>query len=207
MKKQIGTVKAVGSTYTSSILKAMALNRLNELQRAKQAVLGVIDVDFPGAAGPIRQLDKYHREKPASPGKENLLFLVDGKPFYREVDPYIARMFDRLDIGSLGRLTATIGSGTYRVFHPLYVTLSLAWQIRNVARDWQRTYQNLAAAHAGKPTYRQAIEAVLDFGRLGKAYTGAIGAAWRHAMKEHDPQIREMLESRALGRSFHSFDM
>lgn len=206
VKRQIGTVKAVGSTYTSSILKAMALNRLNELQRAKQAVLGVLDVDFPGSAGPIRQLDKFHREKPASPGKENFFFLQNGRAYYREVDPYIARMFDRLDIGSLARAANTLGMRTYQVFHPLYVTLSIAWQARNTLRDWQRTYQNLATAHAGKPTYRQALDALLDVARLGRSYTGALGASWRHAKQKHDPVIREMIEDKALGRAFHSFD-
>ncbi len=206
VKGQMGTLKGIANPYTTAVLKAMTLNRLNEHQKAKQAVLGTIDVDFPGMAGPEQAVDKYRREKHPGPGRANLTYLKDGKLHYREVDSYIAKVFERSDLGAIDRFIKTASSKTYGFFHPLYVTLSLGWQARNVPRDWKRTYKNLSAAHAGKPTYRQALEGLLDVVRLNRAYFGAMRAAWRHARRQHDPFIREMLKDRALGRAFHSFE-
>src|SRR5690606_20833402 len=145
--------------YSSALLKAMSLNRLNEAQKAKQAILSTIDVDFPGMAGAEKPIDKFHREQRPGEGRANLTYLKDGKLFYREVDQYIAKVLERSDLGAIERLTKTISSATYGIFHPLYVSWSIAWQMRNLPRDFKRTFQNLATAHAGKPTYRQALAA------------------------------------------------
>ncbi|KKL24062.1 hypothetical protein LCGC14_2419110, partial [marine sediment metagenome] len=206
IKQQIGTVKSVANPYMMSILKGMALNRLNERQKAVRAVVDVLVKDFPDATGPEKKIDKHNREQQAGPGKRNLSYLVDGKLRYREVDAYLAEVLDRADLGKLGRMTKGLATKTYGFFHPLYVSWSLGWQARNLPRDFKRTWDNLNAMHAGKPTYRQAINAFLDLAKLTKAYAKTAGAAYRHARRRGDEQIREMLKERALGRAFHSFE-
>lgn len=205
VERQIGTVKGIADPYTALILKMMSLNRLNEHQKAKQAVLAVLDSDFPGQ-GKEQSVDKYNREKRPGPGKGNLTYLVDGKLKYREVDDFIAKVFESSDLGQLERITKTLGSNVYGIFHPLYVSWSVAWQARNIVRDWKRTYKNLAAAHAGEPTYRQAIEAVAGITNLSSAYLKSLGVAKANASREDNAVIRDMLNDRALGRAFHSFD-
>ncbi len=206
VKQQMGTLKGIANPYTTAILKAMSLNRLNEVQKAKRAILSVIDVDFPGAAGPEQKIDRFRREKPAGEGKTNLTYLVDGSLHYREVDTYIAKVLEKSDLGSTERITKTLTSATYSIFHPLYVSWSIAWQMRNLPRDWKRTYKNLSAAHAGKPTHRQVLEAFLDLIRTPAAYAQTAGAAWEHARQRQHPMIREMIRDRSLGRAFHSFE-
>jgi len=205
IKQQIGTVKGTANPYTAMILKTMAMHRLNERQKFVTAILATIDQGFYGEQGKEQVIDRYNRKKDAGPDKENLLYFVDGKLHYREVDEYIASMLESHDIGGLKRAAQIAGSVTYGVFHPLYVVYSAAWQVRNIQRDTKRTYINLGAAHAGKPTLRQALEAVLDLGRLPAAYSKTIGPAWRNARQKRDPYIRQMLQDRALGRAFHSF--
>ena len=206
IRQQIGTVKGIANPYTAMILKTMSLNRLNESQKAKMAVLEHIEEDFPGMAGVEKPIDKFHRERHPERGRANLHYLVDGKLHTREVDEYIAKVFDNMDLGSLTRLTKVLSSTTYGFFHPLYVTWSIAWQARNIQRDIKRTYKNLSVAHAGEPTYRQAVAAVLDIGRLPWEYAKVAPQAWRHARRRSTGLLREMLADKALGRAFHSFD-
>lgn len=205
VRRQFGTVKGIANPYTTAILKTMSLNRLNEHQKAKQAVLAKLDADFPGQ-GDEQRVDKYKREKRPGPGKGNLTYLVDGKLRYREVDDFIAKVFESSDLGQLERITKTLGSKVYSIFHPLYVSWSIAWQARNIVRDWKRTYKNLASAHAGKPTYRQAIEAVAGIMNLNRAYLKSLGVAKANASRADNAVIRDMLADRALGRAFHSFE-
>ncbi|KKL25723.1 hypothetical protein LCGC14_2402440, partial [marine sediment metagenome] len=134
VKQQMGTVKGIANPYTMAIMKAMALNRLNERQKAVTALVDILDVDFPGMAGGERKIDKHHRETRPGAGRENLTYLVDGKLRYREVDKYIARVLQQSDLGVLGRMAKTLGSKTYGFFHPLYVTWSVGWQARNLPR-------------------------------------------------------------------------
>ena len=206
IRQQIGTLKGIANPYATGIMKAMSLNRLNERQKAARRLADVLDVDFPGMAGPERVVDKSHREQRPGPKRANLHYFVDGRLHYREVDSYIAEVLEQHDIGSLRRLTELLSSKLYGFFHPLYVSWSVAWQARNIQRDWKRTYKNLAAAHAGQPSYRQAVEAILDIGRLNMAYAKTAPVAWANARRRIVLQLRAMLEDRALGRAFHSFD-
>lgn len=205
VRRQVGTLKGIGNPYTAGILKTMALNRLNEYQKVKLGILDVLQTDFPLQLGDEQRIDRHHREKPAGKGKANLIYHVDGKLRYREVDQYVADVLERVDLGSLQRISDLL-SGSYGFFHPLYVSLSLGWQARNLYRDLKRTYKNLATAHAGKPTYAQAVEALLDIPRLVSAYKEVRGDAWANAKRRDSQRIREMLDDRALGRAFHSFE-
>jgi hypothetical protein len=204
IRRQIGTVKGVANPYVSAILKAMSLNRLNEYQKAKQALLPILD-QFPDV-GPEQPIDRFHRERKPVAGRANLVYHKDGKLYSREVDEYLVRVLDKTDLGAIKRFAAAVGSMTYRFFHPLYVSWSVAWQMRNLPRDWKRTYKNLAAAHAGKPTYRQAVEMFLDIGRFTGALKQTFGAAYANARRRDHDLIRQMLGDRSLGRAFHSFE-
>jgi hypothetical protein len=235
MKRQIGTIKGVGDVYQMGVMKAMAMNRMVERQKAVLTIMDKIDTDFPGAAGPERIIDKFHREVPAEQGMRNVHYYRDGKLYYRAVDEYIARSLDQHDIGGLTRITNIMGTKLYGFFHPLYVTYSLAWQARNLMRDTKRTYRLMAQAHRDKPSYRQVAESIVDLGRLAKAYVETAGVAmgraampyverleqpsawWTKPLKpvtqqvaktvrKHRAQVRAMLEDRSLGRAFHSFD-
>jgi len=206
VKHQIGTLKAVAGTYTTSIMKSAALLRLIERQKVVISLMTRFEKDFPGMAGPVTAISKHHAETKPPPNRRNLHFMIDGKPHYVEVDGYIADVLERSDVGQLQRLTHTLGSRTYAVFHPLYVSWSLAWQVRNVVRDWKRTRKNLAVMHAGKSPLAQAFYAVYDYGTIAKAYAQTFNAARLHALRRDNDLVRAMLEDRAIGKSFHRFE-
>lgn len=204
--KQVGTFKSVADPMTATTMKMMTLNRLNELQKAKLAVVPFLQKNMPQDIGEKGVIDAFHREKHVE-GRENLFMHEDGKLIYYPVDPYVARVFRSHDIGMLAQLGAAVSNVTYRVFHPLYVTYNIGWQLQNYKRDITRSYKNLAAAHAGKTTWRQMLESVLDIGRLARAYKRAAPHAARRARGQYDPLINEMLARRELDTPFVQADV
>ena len=78
MRRQIGTVKGIMNPAVASVLKALVLNRVNEFQRLKLALLEHIDEDFGHEVGPERPIDRYHREPVPPAGRGNLIYHVDG---------------------------------------------------------------------------------------------------------------------------------
>jgi N12 class adenine-specific DNA methylase len=209
VRQQVGTVKSIANPFHAALYKAMALSRAVEYQKAKLAILKNLDVDFPGMAGEEQAIDKHHRENRPGPGRANLIYHVDGKVRYREVDDYIVKVLANSDLGSAQRIVNVLKNPTYKILHPLYVTLNLGFQLMNPMRDFRRTQKNIAAlTRTGQPTYAQVAGAFADFfWNVPKAYfrSGSAAAAWAAARGRYHPLIRQMLEERALGRPFFSF--
>jgi hypothetical protein len=215
LKKQIGTVKDIANPLTTTLMKALAMNRLVERQKAVLAMIDAVTIDFPGAVSEEHKVDRYHREQAPGAGKENVFYYVDGKLRYRSMDKYLAAMLKTNNIDQLRTITQTLSSKLYGVFHPLYVVYSFAWQVRNPQRDMKRSYKSaMATLHADEPSYRQVMAAVLDpyipiFGspRQIKYYTKGWKTAWHRARRKYDPLLSEMLREKALSyRAFHSFE-
>lgn len=197
--KQIGTFEEIANPYDAYLLKMLSLIRLNELQKAKNEVIPLLDQ--LGESSSPQVVDQFHRLKPASPGKEHLWHLVDGKATVREVDPYIAKVFASHDIGTLGRLGRWLNS-SYRVFHPLWIGYNIGWQASNLIRDPLRTYINQSALRTDQSLARQVLGAALDLGNVGYEYVKAIPPSWRRAFDWKDAEIRKLHEDRAITTPF-----
>jgi hypothetical protein len=200
--RQIGTFEDIANPFDAMLLKTMSLIRLNEIQKARRTVIGLLQQHAPDTIGEPKPVDKYHRLKPPRAGHENLIHFEDGKPVAYEVESYVAKVFAFHDIGALARMGRTLGNATYRVFHPLWIGWNAGWQVMNLPRDFQRTFVNsVVLRDRGKPM-RQVLDALLDLGRIPAAYARAVKPAARRAMGRNDPQIRRMLEDRSLDTPF-----
>ncbi len=197
--KQIGTFEDIANPYDGMVMKTLSLIRLNELQKAKAEVIRVLGQT--NELGPKQTIDKHHRLKPPAPGKEHLFYLEDGRLTAYDVEPYIARVFKSHDIGTLTRLMKVL-SGSYGVFHPLWVGINFGWQVANLIRDPARTYNNLAVLRPGKNAPRQMLHAFADLGGLAWNLVKAIPAARRRAFGFDDALIKQMEEERAISTPF-----
>lgn len=193
IREQVGTFKPIGNPFAMTVLKTVALNRLNELQAAKNTVRDWMKENFAGEIGEGVKLDPHHQPPRAGPNREHLTILEDGKPVAYEVDQYIAKMFQRQDIGTIPRnLARYLGAATY-FRHPLYITGSPGFQLTNVFRDLRRTWVNLGALYG--TSFRDVL----------KAYWAAKGPAWRRARGIDDPTIEQMLKEKALDTPFSKY--
>lgn len=214
IRQQVGTFKDVANPFVATIMKTISLNRLIELQIAKRAVL--VDLFQKHLPSEIKWYRWFpdRREPKSGPGKGIVTLLNDGRPDYAEVDEYAAGAFLLHDIGLLAKLGRWVQSGTYKIFHPLYVTLSPSWQVFNLPRDIKRTYKNMAIARGETPSQREGFVGPprakdtkrITFGEVLREYFKASGAAWRRGGKHYDPQIEQMLADRALDIPFASYD-
>jgi hypothetical protein len=191
VRQQLGTFKDIGSPFTATIMKTLTLNRLNELQVAKNATRDWMKKYYAEEWPKGSKIDQHHAEPSPPEGKANLIILEDGKPVAYPVDKWIKLMFDRHDIGWLAEFGRKLSSITYKVWHPLFVTFSPGFQAFNLIRDPKRTYVNLGATEG------------VTVAQLLKAYWQAKGPAWRRARGIDDPLIDRMLEEKALSVPFN----
>jgi hypothetical protein len=209
IKQQVGTFHDVADPFTATVMKTGTLNRRIEIERAKQGFVKEWAKLYPQELGEKKYIDQFHhpdengmRER----GKEMLTFMEDGKLAYHEVDPYIARVFSNTRVGTLNALAALQTKGVHMVFHPLFIGMNLGWQIANPIRDTMRNYKNISMARgwAGESKLSQAVNAVLDAGRVlyhtATAIPTSINAAWNKLT----PETRGMLERSELGTGFWS---
>lgn len=199
---QVGTLKPVANPFVSTVMKTITLNRVNELQKAKNKVRDFLKKHFPEdiakqeprvivAAGG-RRVNMPPRVSPD--GMDALTILEDGKPVHYDVDQYIAKAFQLHDVGMLQKVGAILQALVYKPFHALFVTYNPAWQVANYLRDFDRTYVNLS--EKGRS---------VTLGGLLKAYWGAMGPAWRRARGLDDATVRAMVEDKSLDVPFVNF--
>jgi hypothetical protein len=204
IRQQVGTFKPVANPFVSTVLKTISLVRLNELQKAKREVLGFIGQHYPEEYKAHKWFPGQTEPRP-EPGRAHVLLLDNGRVTYHEVDEYVAKVFQRSDIGVLARVAKLLDPVTYKIFHPLYVTWSLGWNVMNVIRDVKRTHLGLTAAEKEGMTLGQAVRSTLtDVGDVLSKYTSrpTLKAAWDRARGIHNEKIEAMLNDRALGIPF-----
>jgi hypothetical protein len=189
--QQVGTFADIQNPFHSTVLKVVRLNRLIELNRAKNRVRVFLENNFPDDIKPVEMVfagegrPRIPRKQP-SRGKEHLVELVDGMPIYYEVPTEIAKSFSMHDIGGLGRIAALVNSATYKVFHPFFVTYNPGFILANPFRDLRRTWVNLGATDN------------VSLGKLLSEWAKALPAAVRRAKGLEDQVIKDMLDSHAL---------
>jgi hypothetical protein len=189
--QQVGTFKDVANPFVATVMKTMSLNRVNDLQEAKNTVLKMLTTHFPAdvAKHEARRGPGGMRMDPPAPpaGRAWLPVLEDGKLEHYAVDPYIAKMFQSHDVGLLATVGRWMQNLTYKPFHPLYVTFNTAWAMALIPSDAGRMYRNLAIkGHAG--TVRDIL----------RHYWKALPVAWRRVRRLDDAQVEEMLKAKAL---------
>ena len=195
IKQQIGTLKDIANPFITTALKAVAMQNLISVQRAKWGAVEFLSSNFPGeierSAGRM-VADGIHLPPSVERGKGVLTVLDNGRPAYFIVDEPVARMFEHQAPGALERAMTVLTYGFRRVFYPMWITYNAAWQVANVARDFSRTQRNIYAMTGRKV-------GVVD---VAKAYQEMFSTAVRRLRQ--DPAARQRLieqarANRALG--------
>lgn len=177
------------NTFVATVMKAHAMARLTELQKAKRAVVIRMARSFPDQ---IKKVNFAPGGKIPAPekGKDNLLMLDNGRLVAFEVPKAIGDVFKTSDIGAIKRWADFAQSKVYSIFHPLFVTYNPGFGVFNLQRDLRRTWVNLGSLTGAS------VRDVL------KAYWDSKGAAWRQARGIRDAEITRLLEEKALGVPF-----
>lgn len=198
--EQVGTLQEVANPLDATHMKTITLNRLIQLNRAKNSVRDLLLREFPSEIVEV-PIPYGSREpsKPAPAGSEYMIVLEDGKPHAYQVPQEIAKSLMRHDIGGLSKIGRLLESAVYKVFHPLFVTYNPGFQVHNPIRDLRRTHLNLSAigTRLGKE---------ISLAEVLKAYWDSKGAAWRRARGLHDDVIERMMKERAIDIPFVSVD-
>lgn len=194
IKAQVGTLREIANPFISTLLKTVALNRLNMLQLAKNSFRDSWLEHFPNEIAKSKRIG--FGPGPAvfrtQPGMGRLEILEDGKLVSYDVDPYIAKAFERTKVGDLNVIVDMLRSVNNGVFHPLYITYNPGFALAfNPIRDFKRTYKAIPGATLRK---------------LSVEYARALPAAYRRTAGISDELVDEMVKNFALDARFGDFN-
>lgn len=223
IQHQVGTFEEVANPLTATVLKIISMNRLIELQKAKNATRDLLRQSF---SQEIKRVKLAFRQKRPSrrpkQGFEYLTIMEDGRPVWYEVPSEIAKTFQMHDIGQLARIGNLLQSAVYKIFHPLFVTFNPGFAVSNPFRDLRRTYKLLGALGSAKnrelqaelikqgiepaEAARQASRQNITLGQLLWAWLKSFPVSLRRARGIDDATIDEMMATKALDVPFVDVD-
>jgi hypothetical protein len=194
VKGQVGTLKEVANPFISTILKTVALNRLNAYQRAKNGTIKLLTENFPEDISKTKRITTDGRLsvfKPAR-GKGSIEVLVDGKMDSYDVDPYIAESFTYDPIGNTNILVSLLDKFNNKLFKPVVTTYNLGFAAAfNPIRDFKRNYKIIPSATVGN---------------LLKAYASSLPQSIKYAKGELDEFTRSLVESKAINAPVNDYN-
>ena len=184
VKKQTGTFKEIANPFTQTVLKMIALNNLNSVQRTKNSFVDFMAANFSTEMMPAETYFDGANHRPVThPDWGIFERLENGKRKWYYVDPLIADAFENDPPLRLQQVLRVLETGFQKVFYPLWITYNTAFQIANIKRDWSRTRRNTG----------------LGFVELGKYYFKGFSAAVARQRAIGNPIITEMTENYAIG--------
>jgi hypothetical protein len=154
LRRQKGTLKEIGNPWMVTILKMVALNNLIALQRVRNAGRDGLVAHFPNeiervkvpVIGKSLSGGVIYAEPKAKEGRGLMTVLENGKPVYYQVDPYIAKAFERADPNHLSKALKVLDWTYRKLMYPLQITYSVGFQFfTNPKRDFDRTWKNMPA--------------------------------------------------------------
>lgn len=184
IKAQHGTLKEIANPYVSTILKTIALNRLNAYQRAKVATKGLLEKTGEITPSKAITTDGKLTIYKVAPDKGEFTLLEDGKLKSYDVDPYIAESFKRDKVGDLNSIVWLLDTFNNKLFKPVVTTYNLGFAAAfNPIRDFKRNYKNIPSA---------------TLSNLLTAYVKSLPSAVRYTRGELDEFTKSLVESKAI---------
>lgn len=194
IKGQVGTLKEVANPFISTILKTVALNRLNAHQRAKRGTVKLLLENFPEDIKPTKKITsdgKLSIFKPAR-GTGMLQLMEDGKMISYDVDPYIAESFTHDKTGDLNILVSMLDKFNNKLFKPLVTTYNLGFAAAmNPQRDFKRNYKSIPNATVFN---------------LLSAYVKSLRSAVKYSRGQLDDFTRSLVESKAINAPVNDYN-
>ena len=192
IKEQVGTFSLAANPFESTMLKYMNLNRLIIKQRAAKATTKLLKTDFAGEIRKLKRNEIISDRQMEAEGKGIIYQFEDGKLVKYLVADNIAEAFQ---IPAMERTLATVerllNSAVYNVFHPLFVTYSMAFALKNPLRDIRRAGVNLGAT-----------DGVKFWTELVPAYVGSLKEGWNFASGNSVQLAEDMIHAGAMDVPF-----
>ena len=187
--QQHGTFEDIIGPYTAMQMKLIAMRRWINHQKQKVSVGNFLQEFFGDEYREVEVKGKGRMVPGEVPkvGFAWVPFLRNGKRMAMEIDEFIAAGLAPDQMGYLKHMIPLLSHPTYKVFHNLYVTMSIAFHQANLVRDMTRTYVNYGAPGVIK---------------LLVQYAKAMPIAYRRAMGIEDSFINQMEEEGALRLPF-----
>ena len=192
IKEQVGTFSLVANPFEATMLKYMNLNRLIIKQRAAKATTALLKQDFSKEIRKLKRNEIINKRQMEMDGKGIIYQFEDGKLVKYLVADNIAEAFQ---IPAMERTLATVerllNSAVYNVFHPLFVTYSMAFALKNPLRDIRRAGVNLGAT-----------DGVKFWTELVPAYVGSLKEGWDFASGDPVQLAEDMIDAGAMDVPF-----
>lgn len=203
VKGMKGTLKEIENPFVSTLMKTASLIRMITQQKAKNMFVEEWENNFPGEifdSEPIRD----SQGKPTGRFKEREGFgriemYENGKWVGKDVDPYLAKAFERYDPTSMHTLIRA-ARGFNRIFKQLVTTYNISWGFySNIIRDTKRTQKNINAILSS-------IDQKLSIREFVMTWLGSIPTAARLAKGELNDLSRSMIENKAYATTFIQYN-
>ena len=201
IQAQVGTLKQIENPFLSTVLKAIAMNRLNGVQRAKNAVIKMLKEDYSNEIAETKAIKRKGVTKfiPAK-GKGTIEVLENGKMMSYDVDPYIAEVFNKGKVGDINMLMGLIGTLNSKIFKPLVTTYNLNFAlVTNPQRDFKRTWKLL-------PRLKRLFDDERLFFELARTYVKHLEDIKTHARGKMTELTREMIETKAIEAPMYQYN-
>lgn len=192
-----GSLVDIENPLTTTLYKLASLNNLIAVQKTKFLTRDFMGEHFPESWLPA---ERYHtgtewRDRRPRNGLERLEMLEDGQVRGYDVDPYVAKAFERLTPAEVSSLMKLLDWPFRNLIYPLIIKYNPGFQFfSNPIRDFKRTSRNVGA-----------LAGVSRWG-LVKEYLRAFRDARGFVKGELSPLTREMLSEGAIGTPMDSFN-
>lgn len=200
VKAQVGTLKEVANPFVSTILKTVALNRLNSYQRAKNSTIKMLKENYPDEIVPSKTITDGKISKFKNSKDQNRIeVLEDGKLVGYDVDPYIAKSFEKGG-DDLNMIVGLIDKFNNKMFKPLVTTHNLGFALySNPFRDIQRNYKVI-------PSRKGFLGDELHVYDVLKAYIKGLPQAIKYSKGELDEFTKSLVESKAINAPINDYN-
>lgn len=202
--QQIGTFAGVANPVMTTVLKAIAINNLIALQKAKNTVVDdLLRKHFATEIEPAKSkgFGPGKQWQPPPPEKGVLTRLENGVRHDYYVDPYIARMFEDLYPGQVATAVRFLDRMFRTTFYPLFITYNPGFMLfLSPGRDFQRTARNLRSVGVTFAHTRLAYNMVKQFMAARRRLKGETGGA-----RPSDQVVREAEANLAFSMPWDSF--
>lgn len=190
----VGTLKEIENPWLTTILKAVAMHRAIQYQKAKAGTVDFLKAYFPAEIRDAQTRYDGRRNvalRPKQKGDELLEVREDGAWKSYEVPEDVARMFDRVDPAQAHAAVRALNWVFKKGFYPLWVKYNPVFQLAlSPIRDAGRLYVNMPKAGAMK---------------LAAEYVKAMPTAARRLSGNDAPIVTEMYENLALATPHDSY--
>lgn len=198
IKRQVGTFADIANPYTSTIMKMTSILRAAEANKVRLSVRDFLQKNGTPeefVTADKRWTGKYWKVVPPKDlEKQGLLTVMEkGKVNGYYVDPYIAAIFEKNTTG-MSKSALRVLNGMKFINNPsrkLVINYNPAFQVRNLLRDFFRTWKNLSLKGNN-----------ISLWEVATRYYEAVTPALDRALGVENPLISEMERNKILSITY-----